>query len=551
MSKFNQRAEASRRAARGPIRVPLATKTPDTMTYEGAPAYTREAKSELFLLAVVNMVGEQTFYENAENRDVRFHDLVQVVALADPEWLVKMIGWLRGSANMRSASIVAAAEMVRARAKAGLHGYSRQAVDAALQRADEPGELLGYWLANYAPDRQDRKENGLSLPKPLARGISDAVWRLYNEYGVLKYDTAERAVRFGDVIDLVKPTSYLTGVRGTWRGDLYKHLIDRRHGRDEEISTGYLPMILERKRLFAMTADEREVEFAAHGPELLQAAGMTWENLASWLGRKLTASDWAAMIPSMGYMALLRNLRNFDEADLNDWAADDVAARLFDPEKVAKSRQFPYRFLSAYMAVSSDRWREPLRRALQHSLVNVPALPGRTLVLVDTSASMHSMGYSERSKITPMTAGALFGIALAAKGEAVDLYGFANGDNPFRHVVAKGASVLRETERFIKREGADGHGTAIAKSVQKTYHRHDRVVIVTDMQTFGSDHYWTGNVSDAVPGDIPMYGFNMAGYESTVMAGRNRHELGGLTDATFRMIPLLERGEDAPWPWEM
>lgn len=30
---------------------------------------------------------------------------------------------------------------------------------------------------------------------------------------------------------------------------------------------------------------------------------------------------------------------------------------------------------------------------------------------------------------------------------------------------------------------------------------------------------------------------------------RNRHTFGGLTDAAFRMIPLLEAGRNAAWPW--
>jgi hypothetical protein len=30
----------------------------------------------------------------------------------------------------------------------------------------------------------------------------------------------------------------------------------------------------------------------------------------------------------------------------------------------------------------------------------------------------------------------------------------------------------------------------------------------------------------------------------------NRHELGGLTDATFSLIPNIEAGLAARWPWE-
>jgi hypothetical protein len=40
-------------------------------------------------------------------------------------------------------------------------------------------------------------------------------------------------------------------------------------------------------------------------------------------------------------MALLRNLRNFDDADVGD----EVAAKLSDPDEIARSRQFPYRFV--------------------------------------------------------------------------------------------------------------------------------------------------------------------------------------------------------------
>jgi hypothetical protein len=59
-------------------------------------------------------------------------------------------------------------------------------------------------------------------------------------------------------------------------------------------------------------------------------------------------------------------------------------------------------------------------------------------------------------------------------------------------------------------------------------------------------------VSASVPAHIPVYGFNLVGYRHSAMAaGRgNRHELGGLTDATFSLIPNIEAGLAARWPWE-
>src|SRR6185312_10011873 len=108
----------------------------------------------------------------------------------------------------------------------------------------------------------------------------------------------------------------------------------------------------------------------------------------------------------------------------------------------SRSRQFPYRFLAAYERVSSLRWGHPLDRALQASLANLPALPGRSLVLVDTSGSMSWIDFSARSTMSPVQAAAVFGVALAARGERVDLHGFADG--VFRHEVTRGASVIRE-----------------------------------------------------------------------------------------------------------
>jgi hypothetical protein len=50
---------------------------------------------------------------------------------------------------------------------------------------------------------------------------------------------------------------------------------------------------------------------------------------------------------------------------------------------------------------------------------------------------------------------------------------------------------------------------------------------------------------------VPVYTWNLAGYRlGHTAAGANRHSFGGLTDAGFRMIPLLESGAQGTWPWQ-
>ena len=56
---------------------------------------------------------------------------------------------------------------------------------------------------------------------------------------------------------------------------------------------------------------------------------------------------------------------------------------------------------------------------------------------------------------------------------------------------------------------------------------------------------------EALPADVPLFTWNLAGYPRghTPAGTRNRYTFGGLTDVGFRLIPLLEAGRDAQWPF--
>ena len=494
------------------------------VTAEGAPGFTREPRAELFLLGVSNMVGQDTFYEGATDRDARFRELVAFVAVADPEWFARFVPWLRTGAMLRSASVVAALEGARAQVAAGVPG-SRAVVDAALQRADEPGEALAYWLGRY----------GRALPKPVKRGVADAVVRLYHERSLLKYDADGSAVRFGDVIDLTHPAA--TGER---QGDLFRHALDRRHRRDNPIPAS-LTMLAARAELMALPIERRR---EVTDPAVLGAAGMTWEALAGWRQTTMDAAAWEGIIPAMGYLALLRNLRNFDQAGVGDAAAETVAAKLADPGEVARSRVLPMRYLSAYNAAPSLRWAYPLERAMQHALANVPALPASTLILIDTSGSMSSE-FSKDGTLRCWDAATVFGLALAARAQNATVVSFSSASKVFPSVA--GESVLAGVRRFKDDGFFYGGGTDTERAVRTHYQRHDRVVILTDEQA-----HWHGsaNVAAAVPAQVPVYTWNLAGYRvGHAPTSGHRYTFGGLSDAAFAMIPLIEAGARDRWPF--
>ena len=147
----------------------------------------------------------------------------------------------------------------------------------------------------------------------------------------------------------------------------------------------------------------------------------------------------------MGVMALIRNLRNFDKAGVSDEVAKLVTDKITNPEDVAGSRVFPFRFLAAYRAAPSLRWSYPLELAVNLSLSNVPALSGSTLILVDRSGSMGDR-LSARSELTRADAASIFGTALAMRSDRATLVQFGTGAAEV--AVRKGDSLLKVTERF-------------------------------------------------------------------------------------------------------
>jgi hypothetical protein len=556
------------------------TAVSDTKTHEGGPGYSRPAKSELFVTAATTFYGEDTFYETADVRAARIKYLARVVAVEDPLWYVRSVDWLRNRGNLRTVSVVLAAEgakaMQDARVTWGLdfqrppltvssvmdvatHGPVRLLVNSALQRADEPGEFVTYWRANVSR----------SLPGGVQRGLQDAVNRLYTEYSFSKYDTSRAGYRFGDVIDLVHPKPTWARVDAPWKSDLYRYAIDKRHDRAREEGIVRLPMIAWRDQILAELREDPVTWFEALGDDAqaeFAKAGLTWENVLSEVGGRVDkATLWRNAVHNMGYMGLLRNLRNMDDAGIDEDTFRYVAERLADPEQVARSRQLPFRFYTAYLHAHL-RWHDALENALGLSTHNIPQLPGSTLILVDTSASMSTP--MRKSVATPAWRAALFAAALAKRqrNTRVDLHGFA--DRTFRHSMRPGASVLGTAGQFVQRIGEVGHGTQIASSIRATFTGQDRVFVFTDMQTFPdsgvSDYaggsgswYFAGHrhgaeVGQSLPDSTPLYAFNLNAYDSSAIASGtpNRYELGGVTDATFKMVPLLERGESARWPWE-
>jgi hypothetical protein len=566
MARFNT-TPAKRNQVQGGSAFPArgtSSQQTTTVNNEGRTAWKLDEKTELYLGATSAFAGQDTFYEKGAKRDERLIALVRHLAVEDWVWTTDFLVWLRSEGNMRTMPIMLAVEAVRARLASGAcgHGYAgtrvvppgsnqvsvsnRKLIDLVLQRADEPGEMLAYC----------ENVHGRMTPIAIRRGIGDAAVRLYNERNVLRYNSDSRALSFGSVIELAQPPQ----THG-WQSDLFGYLIKAQHNNVEAIPES-LRAIRARDAANKMPVAQRHAyaQLALRNPDhaLHTAIAGQWEWAHSWLGdttgvaKPLTKKEkWELVAGQLGIFAALRNLRNLDEAGFKtgDKIVTDICARLASEQQIRRSRILPFRFFTAFQQLKSVTWSAALEQAANLSLSNIPELPGRTLVLVDTSGSMESK-LSEKSVMSYAEAGALFGTALKIKNpELVNLWGFASGQ--FEAKADRGHSLLRCAEDFSTQVGAVGHGTEMAAAVRATYDKHDRVIIISDMQAFPTGRsYGARDVADAVPQHIPVYGFNLAASGTTPLGSGNRHSLGGLQDSTFNQILQLEKMGRGSWPWE-
>ena len=497
----------------------LETTNSSTITYEGAPAFSFTEEAELLLLAASNMVGEHTFYQSANGRDSRYRDLIHKVTASNPAFISGnetrqgLASYLRSDLKMRSAAIVMAAEYIKA---GGANG--RKVVNSVLQRADEPSELLGYWISNY----------GRRIPQPIKRGIADSLPRLWNEASIMKYDSSRHAVRFADVIELTHP-------RGNDKSSLFRYLLDERHDHVTASLDYGLPMIKRQLELERLDPEQRKNWLLRNG----MPQGWTWERLSGWIS-PMDAMAWEIAIPQMGVMALLRNLRNFDQAGISDKAVDQVIAKITNKENVEASRIWPLNVYAAYRESTSDNYKRALARTLEMTVTTLPELDASTLILVDVSGSM-IVPLSQRSTLQRAEAASIIGAALAFRTHGGTLAAFGNHSQDVQYV---GYSVLGTAERITGARFYCGGGTDTARAVQEMYSGQKRIIVITDEQTLT-------NYSHIVGQNTFLHVFDLAGYGRASMEfGKSkRFVYGGFSDSLFSLLPIVEHGLHAGWPF--
>ncbi|MBS1561044.1 MAG: TROVE domain-containing protein [Bacteroidetes bacterium] len=498
--------------------------------YEGEVAYAMRPELELYT-AVVTSTLSDTFYESGSDRMVRLRELV---AACDPVFVAKLAIYARTKMHLRSVPVYLACLLAQ---KATGTALVSKTIERIVLRADEITELLAcYAIVN---DRTDVKKLG-QLSKQVQKGLA-ASFNRFDAYQFAKYDR-KTSVSLRDALFLVHPKA-----------------------KDEA----------------------QQVIFDAIVNGTLETP-YTWETELSAVGQRSFANEaertaaitatWESLIESggLGYMAMLRNLRNILAANVSSSHIAMVCAKLSDSESVARSKQFPLRFLSAYRQLLQEtsldtgrtllqrllKWGDvrnghvglvldALERAVTASVSNITGFGAETRVLIacDVSGSMQ-MPISARSTVMYYDIGLMLGMLLRSKCACSEVGMF--GDT-WKTIHVPATSILANVQTFYKREGEVGYATngylVILDLIQRNVEM-DKVMIFTDCQLWNSNgdggrlqELWTEYKRTIAPG-ARLYLFDLAGLGQSPLSlmQNDVYLIAGWNERIFEILAAIENG---------
>ncbi|MFK7926040.1 MAG: TROVE domain-containing protein [Bacteroidia bacterium] len=484
-----------------------------TLNHEGAEAWKMTPEMELYT-AVVTSTLSKSFYEGEGNRVERIRGLINQV---DPEFVAQLAIYAREKMHLRSIPLVLTVELAKVWSGDDLVYRLTKRV---LQRADEITELLAYYQLANARTGQKKLAR---LSKQLQKGIAESFHK-FDEYQFAKYNR-KTEVSLKDALFLTHPKA---------------------QNEKEQI-------------LFnKIVSDELEVPY-------------TWEVELSRLGQQTFKNEkqkkaafrnkWQELIDSgrLGYMALLRNLRNILQAGVKTEYLKIVAKRLSNENEVRRSRQLPFRFLSAYLEMEAMRhvhasyFMRPLEKAALVSVENLKGFGFETKICLaaDVSGSMFGP-INPRSKIQAYDIGLLLSMLMRARSKAVITGIFGDRWETFQFPTS---SVLSNVARLKSIEGRVGYATNGHKVIDDLHRKGlvmDKVMMFTDLQMwsnqgFGSSLKKSWKAYKKLAPEARLYLFDLRGYgKSPISLERDDVALiAGWSDKVFEVLDAMEQGRNA------
>ena len=458
------------------------TNTIKTVNKSGHAAYSMTAKSKLITQVLTSFFNESKFYGD---NSAEMQETIKEVIKQDAEFVSKLAVYARRVFNMRSVAHVLTAYLAH---EPNGKPYVRKTVKGISARGDDATEIMSFYLTTF----------GKPIPNALKKGIADVLTG-FDEYTLAKYKGEGKAVKMRDLLCLCRPT----------------------------------PMNDEQSALWKRCLENR------------LETPLTWETELSANGNN--RETWGKLIDSgkVGYMALLRNLRNIIQA--NPINIEKVYQLIENPESVKRSRQLPFRFLSAYKSISQiagSRALDAIESAVIASTENMPKLRGTTVIAVDVSGSMSS-AVSAKSDVKCYEIGVLLGLIANRISDNAIFYTF-NHDIQ-KHALSRRTDILYSACRFNV-----GGGTDMSLPFQKMINdkiQADRIIILSDNEC--NSGYYRNSTIQSLAGkyraqsgnNIWVHAIDLQGYGTQQFHGEKTNIIAGWSEKVFDFIRLAEQGE--------
>ena len=492
----------------------LKRKSEAIRNYEGAKAFTMTSEMELYTSVVTASLSDN-FYEKDEARMERIINLIQKV---DPKFLAQLAVYTREKMYLRSIPMVLAVELAKVHKGDSL---VKNTVNRVIQRADEITEVLGYYqMANKRAGV--KKLNKLS--KQVQKGVAEA-FNKFDEYQFAKYNK-ETAVTLKDALFLVHPLA-----KDETQQELFNKIVQ------DTLTVPYT----------------WEVELSRLGQEKFESERAR---------KDAFKTKWEELIDSgkVGYMALMRNLRNILQAEVSAKHVEKVGNYLADGFQVRKSKQLPFRFLAAFREVEqvkstySGYILESLEKAVKVSIENLKGFELDTKVLIasDVSGSMYSP-ISKNSLIQNYDIGLVLSMLLRNKSKNVTTGIF--GDR-WEIVNLPESNILSNVQKLRKMEGRVGYATngylVIADLIARKQVM-DKVFFFTDLQMWDSKNVgdslskqWSLYKNTIAP-NAQLYLFDLVGYGQSPISLKEKdvYLIAGWSDKVFDVLAAIENGGNA------
>lgn len=471
-----------------------------TTNYEGAKAYKLSPEMELYTAVCTSSLSPKFYTPDDGTERIR-----ALVGKVNPDFTAKLAIYARESMYLRSIPLVLCVELAR------ISKLKADTVEKVIVRVDEIVEILSYY--QIANERKGTKKLN-KLSSAIYHGIKNVFQSgKFDEYQFGKYDR-KTEVSLKDAIFLTHPKP-----QSEKQDKLFKAIIDG------TLKTPY-----------------------------------TWETELSAKGN--TAEVWQELIDSkrLGYMATLRNLRNILQSGVSGTHIQKVCDYLSNQNAVEKSRQLPFRFLSAYRElkkvgkVLTPLVLESLEKAITHSAANIKGYDINTTVLIacDVSASMQT-GISPKSSVQNFDIGLILGMLLQSRCKSVISGMF--GDS-WKVIQLPRNQILSNADEMHIREGEVGYSTngwRVLDWCVKSGQRIDKVMMFTDCQMWDSTSFRSDNSKMSqlwsehkkINPSAKLYLFDLSGYGTTPLSiqANDVHLIAGWSAKIFNVLAGIEEGK--------